>query len=134
MSAHEPIYFSRGQKLAEPATASGFVVGSGLVGVVGFIWVVATNPAMTRAQLVSRLTVSIVGSMLFGSMLLELLNQFFGIHFDNLQSQLAVCLIPASFLWVVMSIISHQLERWNNSKNPLREITKDIREARRGVK
>ena len=132
MTAHENIHYSKGQKLAEPTTtAGGFIVGSGLIGVVAFVYTVATNPAITRAQLTVQLLASIIGSMLFGPMLLELLYQWLELKFTLLQSQLAICLIPAAFLWVIMSIISHQLDRWNNAKNPIREISRDVREDRR---
>ena len=136
MTAHQRIDYSKGQKLAEPttATAGGFILGSGLIGVVAFVWAVAMNPAITTKQMATRLLVAVTGSMLFGPMLLELLDQWAGIHFALLQSQLAICLIPAAFLWVIMSIISHQFDRWNNSKNPMSVISRDIRNARRGGK
>lgn len=136
MTAHERIQYSRGEKLAEPmsTTAGGFIAGTGVIGILAFVYTVAMNPAISRAQMTVRLLTSIVGSVLFGPMLLELLDMLLGIKFQSLQSQLAVCLIPAAFLWLVLSIISHQLERWNNSKNPIREISRDVRDARRGIK
>lgn len=116
------------RKVAEPATtASATFLGSAAgVGILAFVLANALNPARTHAEMAGMFAAAFGSSMFVGPLVIE----YYGMTNLSFEAKMGVCFIVASFSWLAWSIVSVQLRRWRDAKNPLRTAASDIRSAR----
>lgn len=119
--------------MTEPTTTAaagtGFVIGGGLlVGLIATVLALGLTPPRTRSEMCAMVAASFGSSLFIGPLVIE----YYGLTGYGFQAQLGVCFMVAAPAWLLWRIVSNQLARWRDAKNPIQVITKDIRDARRG--
>lgn len=98
-----------------------------LVFVLAVLVMMAMTPPRSARELAGMLAVSLAHSVMVGPLVIE----YMGWSSWSFQAQLCVCFCMAAPGWLLWRIVSNQLARWRDSRNPIGAITKDIRQARR---
>lgn len=116
--------------MSEPATGSAAVVfgGGAIVGLLAAVVAISLTPPRSRIELAGMVSAAFASSCFVGPLVIEYLQLT---HY-GFQAQLGVCFMCAAPAWLICRIVSNQLQRWRDAKNPLSTITRDVREARRG--
>lgn len=119
--------------MTEPTTTAaagtGFVIGGGLlVGLIATVLALGLTPPRSRSEMCAMVAASFGSSLFIGPLVIE----YYGLTGYGFQAQLGVCFMVAAPAWLLWRIVSNQLARWRDAKNPIQVITKDIRDARRG--
>lgn len=121
------------RSMTEPTTTAaagaGAVIGGGLlVGLIATIMALGLTPPRSRLEMCGMVAASFGSSLFLGPLAIE----YCGLTGYGFQAQLGVCFMVAAPAWLLWRIVSNQLARWRDAKNPIQVITKDIRDARRG--
>lgn len=99
-----------------------------ILGILAAVVMMALTPPRSHLEFVGMLSLAVSSSCFGGPLVIEYLQ----LGWLSMTSQLGICFITAAPAWLVARIVANQLARWRDAKNPLRTITRDVREARRG--
>lgn len=141
-----------GVAMNEPTTASCAAAGAGLsvnltgIGTKCGLWIagsalllvfvlavlvmMAMTPPRTAREMAGMLAVSLAHSVMVGPLVIECM----GWTSWSFQAQLCVCFCMAAPGWLLWRIVSHQLARWRDAKNPIQAIAADVGSARQTVR
>ena len=99
-----------------------------ILGILAAVVMMALTPPRSHLEFAGMLSLAVSSSCFGGPLVIEYLQ----LGWLSMTSQLGICFITAAPAWLVARIVANQLARWRDAKNPLRTITRDVREARRG--
>lgn len=98
-----------------------------IVAVLAAVLMMALTPPRTKLETAGMISAAFGNSYLVGPWVIE----NYGLTSLSFQAQLGVCFCMAAPAWLLWRIVSNQLARWRDSKNPLGTISRDVRQARR---
>lgn len=98
-----------------------------LVAVLAAVLMMALTPPRTKLETAGMVSAAFGNSYFVGPWVIE----NYGLTGLSFQAQLGVCFCMAAPAWLLWRIVSNQLARWRDSKNPLGTISRDVRQARR---
>lgn len=100
-----------------------------LVFVLAVLVMMAMTPPRSARELAGMLAVSLAHSVMVGPLVIE----YMGWTGWSFQAQLCVCFCMAAPGWLLWRIVSNQLARWRDAKNPISSIAADVRSAKREI-
>ncbi|HEX5276441.1 MAG TPA: hypothetical protein VFW42_02105 [Fluviicoccus sp.] len=100
-----------------------------LVFVLAALVMFSMSPPRSRREQAGMLAVAFAHGLMVGPLVIE----YMGWTGWSFQAQLCVCFCVSAPGWLLWRIVSNQLARWRDAKNPIQSIAADVGSAKRNA-